>query len=570
MNISFRLRPFLFLLLFLPQYLIAQPVTLQDDTREALTLLDRLIEQKADLHKQRDAQTARLKEQCQQAKGYHRIGLLKEVFNLYSHYQTDSAQVALDLIKNAPEYATDETLKAYVHIGQAEIYGVAALYGEAEAEMRQVQDVLSQLRQNKELLLYYYRTQRTLYGWMADYTKMNSLHRLLQEKAMHYRDSLLQEDMGNKQDRDIVEADKLATMGKPAEALRVLSPYLKRTDKNNPNPYICFTAAQAYINKGDKERALYYLALTAIADMKMATNEYQALPLLAQKLYDNGDVERAYVYLLCSMEDASYCKAQLRAIETSHIFPIISKQYKQNERQQRHNMHAFIALLVVLLVGVSCTALFLRKQIRKLRALRREQKRTNSQLAAANGKIQEANARIQSALEKVQATNEELQQTYARLRMTDKIKEEYIARYLDRCRGYLDTLAEYRRYTLRMLKEHRIEELEKAAKSEQSIKQEQEKFYADFDAAFLTLYPQFIEKFNALLNPEAQLHCKCEGQLNTELRIFALIRLGVTDTTRIAHFLNYSVATVYNYRSKMRNKALCPPADFERMVVDLE
>ena len=557
-------------LTLIPLSLTAQPVTLQDDTEEALAVLDRLIEQKADLHKQRQTQIDRLKEQCRQANGYNRIGLLKEVFNLYSHYQTDSAQVVLDEIRNAPEYAADESLQAYVHIGQAEIFGVAALYGEAEAEMKKVQGVLHQHKQNKELLLYYYRTQRTIYGWMADYTKMKSLHRLLQEKSMNYRDSLLQADMGSKQDRDIVEADKLLAMGMANEALQKLFPYLQRSDKNNPNPYICFTAAQAYLKLGNKERAAYYLTLTAIADMKLATNEYQALPLLAQQLYDNGDVERAYVYLLCSMEDASYCKAQLRAIETSHIFPIISKQYKQDERQRRHNMHILVASLGVLLIGVSCAVVFLRKQIRKLRALRREQKRVNSQLAAANEKIQEANARMQSALDKVQATNEELQQTYARLRMTDKVKEEYIARYLDRCRGYLDTLAEYRRYTLRMLKEHRVEELEKAAKSEQGIKQEQDKFYADFDAAFLTLYPQFIEQFNALLRPDSQLHCKREGQLNTELRIFALIRLGVTDTTRIAHFLDFSVATVYNYRSKMRNKALCPPSEFEQMVMGLE
>ncbi len=570
MKNTFLLCFLIFALSLVPHNLSAQTIALQDDTEKALEALDQLIDQKAELHKQRETQIEKLKEQCKRANGYNRIGLLKETFNLYSHYQTDSAQVVLDEIKNAPEYAADESLQAYAHIGQAEIFGVAALYGEAEAEMQEVQSVLNQHKQNKELLLYYYRTQRTLYGWMADYTKMHSLHEILQEKAMYYRDSLLQADMGSKQDRDIVQADKLIALNCAAEAVRVLSPYLKQMDKDNQNPYICFTAAQAFAQTGNKERAMYYLALTAIADMKLATNEYQALPLLAQHLYDNGDVERAYIYLLCSMEDASYCKAQLRAIETSHIFPIISKQYKQHERQRRHNMHVLIVSLGILLIGVSCAVVFLRKQIRKLRAMRREQKRTNSQLAAANEKIQEAKERTQNALDKVQATNEELQQTYARLRMTDKVKEEYIARYLDRCRGYLDTLAEYRRYTLRMLKEHRIDELEKAAKSEQGIKVEQDKFYADFDASFLTLYPQFIEKFNALLRPDAQIHCKREGQLNTELRIFALIRLGVTDTARIAHFLDFSVATVYNYRSKMRNKALCQPSEFEQMVINLE
>jgi len=157
-----------------------------------------------------------------------------------------------------------------------------------------------------------------------------------------------------------------------------------------------------------------------------------------------------------------------------------------------------------------------------------------------------------------------LQQTFAALKLTDKVKEEYIARYLNRCRDYLDTMQKNQRALHRLYKERRMEELGNELKSDNRIKEEQEKFYADFDAAFLTLFPDFIEKFNALLKPEGQLHPKHEGQLNTELRIFALIRLGVTDTQRIAYFLNSSVATVYNYRSKLRKKSCGNPANFEQ------
>ena len=148
-------------------------------------------------------------------------------------------------------------------------------------------------------------------------------------------------------------------------------------------------------------------------------------------------------------------------------------------------------------------------------------------------------------------------------------KEEYIARYLNRCRDYLDSLADYRRTTLRLVKEKRLEELVKKANSEQVIRKEQDAFYADFDQAFLTLFPDFIEKFNALLQPTERVVPKHDNHLNTELRIYALIRLGVADSARIAHFLNFSLTTVYNYRSKMRNKALGNPTDFERAVSEL-
>lgn len=180
--------------------------------------------------------------------------------------------------------------------------------------------------------------------------------------------------------------------------------------------------------------------------------------------------------------------------------------------------------------------------------------------------MHEANEKLQVALQEVKRTNEELQNTYSQLRMTDKVKEEYIARYLNRCRMYLDQLAEFRSATLRLIKNRHFEELANQLKRDLNAKAEQTQFYEDFDAAFLTLFPDFVASFNALLQPEHQLSVKKNGLLNTELRIYALIRLGIHDTTRIAHFLDYSTATVYNYRSKIRNKAICSPEEFESLV----
>ena len=149
------------------------------------------------------------------------------------------------------------------------------------------------------------------------------------------------------------------------------------------------------------------------------------------------------------------------------------------------------------------------------------------------------------------------------------MKEEYLARYLDRCRDYIDKLNDYRRNCLKLLKEHQTDALLKELKRDNIVKQEQESFYHDFDAAFLTLFPDFIEKFNALLVPEARIHPRAEQQLNTELRIFALIRLGVNETPRIAHFLNFSLATVYNYRSRLRGRTLNPDLNLEEVVSTL-
>lgn len=545
----------------------SQPIEFDEPTQSLLCTLDDVImNHKMQYREQRLKQINQLKVQARSATGYNKYNLYKEIFDLYSHFQTDSVQVYICKMRQLPAYKTDVVMQATLHIAQAEIMAVSALYAEALNELDKVPRSLINA-EHIELRLYYYRIKRTIYGWMCTYyTKASEQHQLWEEKTMNYRDSLLSFETIKNLNRDIVLADKYNALGQPQKAINMLKPYAAQASEATPHPYVCFTLAQAYLLKGNRAKGVYYLTLTAIADLHNATCEYQALPMLAQILFDNGDVERAYSYLLCSMEDASYCKAGLRSIEASNIFPIIDKQYKQREKEQRQRDHVLMYALVALSFVLIGVVLYLRKQMQKLREMRHQQTRNNAELAAANQRMHEANEKLQAALQEVKNTNEELQNTYSQLRMTDKVKEEYIARYLNRCRMYLDQLAEFRSSTLRLIKNRHFEEVANQLKRDLNAKVEQTQFYADFDAAFLTLFPDFVSSFNALLQPEHQLTVKKNGLLNTELRIYALIRLGIHDTTRIAHFLDYSTATVYNYRSKIRNKAICPPEEFEELV----
>lgn len=545
----------------------SQPIEFDEPTQTLLcTLDDVILKHKMQYREQRLKQINQLKVQARSATGHNKYNLYKEIFDLYSHFQTDSAQVYICKMRQLPAYKTDVVMQATLHIAQAEIMAVSALYAEALNELDKVPRSLINA-EHIELRLYYYRIKRTIYGWMCTYyTKASEQHQLWEEKTMNYRDSLLSFETIKNLNRDIVLADKYNALGQPQKAINMLKPYAAQASEATPHPYVCFTLAQAYLLKDNRAKGVYYLTLTAIADLHNATCEYQALPMLAQILFDNGDVERAYSYLLCSMEDASYCKAGLRSIEASNIFPIIDKQYKQREKEQRQRDHVLMYALVALSFVLIGVVLYLRKQMQKLREMRHQQTRNNAELAAANQRMHEANEKLQAALQEVKNTNEELQNTYSQLRMTDKVKEEYIARYLNRCRMYLDQLAEFRSSTLRLIKNRHFEEVANQLKRDLNAKVEQTQFYADFDAAFLTLFPDFVSSFNALLQPEHQLTVKKNGLLNTELRIYALIRLGIHDTTRIAHFLDYSTATVYNYRSKIRNKAICPPEEFEELV----
>ena len=260
--------------------------------------------------------------------------------------------------------------------------------------------------------------------------------------------------------------------------------------------------------KADTARQVYYLARTALHDMERSVREYASLHKLARLLYEQGDIDRAY------------------------------REKVDHERAVVAGLFIGISLLALLLVGA---VVYLYRWMKKLAAMRCDLYRANRRLHAANLSLEQ----------------------------TGRIKEVYIARYLDRCVVYLDKLEQYRRSLEKLAMASKTDALFKAIRSDQFLRDERKAFYRDFDKSFLDLFPHFVERFNNLLQEDGRITPKAGELLNTELRIFALIRLGVTDTNSIAHFLGYSLATVYNYRSKMRNKAVGDKDRFEQEVMGI-
>ena len=257
-------------------------------------------------------------------------------------------------------------------------------------------------------------------------------------------------------------------------------------------------------------------------------------------MFDKGDIERAYKYLSCSMEDAVACNARLRSVEVTEFFPIVDKVYKlkiEKEKQISRTLLISVSFLSFLLL---VTIIYLYRQMKKLSLMRKA----------------------------VSASNEQLQEINKELSQASKIKEEYIALYLNQCVIYLDKLDTYRRSLAKLAMASKLDDLFKTIKSEQFIRDERKNFYNEFDKSFLKLFPHFIKSFNDLMTEEGKLSPKSGEILSTELRIFALIRLGINDSSNIAHFLGYSLATVYSYRSKVRSKAL-DKEKFEEQVASL-
>ena len=509
-----------------------------DSVRAALLELDEAIARKHESHARKEARIADLRRRLHYAADtLEQYALCEELFDEYLHYQADSAVHYLNRrLQLLPSCGQDD-LKARAYIDRAAVMGVTGMYAAAV----EVLTAIPTERLKPETLVEYYRACRSCYGWMADYSLAIQGKRRYMEQTDRYRDSILLVD--NPVTADIARAERAALGGKAEEAVAILRKYLPGdTDDLETLSYLNYTMYEAYVAKGDTARQVYYLARTAVHDMERAVREYASLHKLARLLHEQGDLDRAYAYLNCSMEDAVACHARLRSLEVTEIYPIIDRAYHDKEAHERAVVTGLLIVLSVLALLLVGAVVYLYRWMKKLAAMRRDLYQANRRLHAANLSLEQ----------------------------TGRIKEVYIARYLDRCVTYLDKLEQYRRSLEKLAMAAKTDALFKAIRSDQFLRDERKAFYRDFDKSFLDLFPRFVERFNNLLQEDGRVTPKAGELLNTELRIFALIRLGVTDTNSIAHFLGYSLATVYNYRSKMRNKAVSDKDKFEQEVMRID
>ena len=304
-------------------FLFIYPLSLMADNglnESVLKELDRVIEEKYSFHvhkeKEIDEIKARLHRSGNNEEKYELCGSL---FYLYLHYQADSSLYYINEKMRLLPLLDKPELKNEIIINRAEVMGVMGMYNEALEQLRQINPQALELRP----LNYYYRTFRAYYGWVADYTTNAEEKQKYLEKTDVYRDSILATARQGV-DRDIVLAEKYMVAGKPDSSLVILNGLLKKNPDERQKAYIYYTLSEVYDVTEDMDKQIYYLALTAVVDLQSATKEYASLQKLAQLMYEKGDIDRAYKYLNCSMEDAVSCNARLRFIEVTQFFPIIN------------------------------------------------------------------------------------------------------------------------------------------------------------------------------------------------------------------------------------------------------
>lgn len=520
-------------------------------TDALLREIDGIIKNRQTYGAEKEARIADLKKLLvEAASDEQRYGFCGRLFDEYRAYNLDSsfvyAQRKEELAHrlNKLDYLDDSAMN------MAEVMGTTGMYKEALELLGKI----DKKTLPDYLYGYYYHLYRTIYGLMGDYAVTEKAKKEYYRMTDLYRDSLLQINASDSLGHALVMADKCIVHARYDEAIDMLMEYYSKPSlDDHAQAMITYTISEGYRLKGDKQGQKHYLVLSAIADLKSAVKEYVSLRKLASLVYEEGDIDRAYNYLKCSLEDATLCNARLRTLEISQVFPIIDQAYQLKTKRQQQEMKVSLICISLLSVFLLVAIFFVYKQIKKVAAARREVIDTNTLLQELNEELHDSNSQLK-----------EMNHT---LSEANYIKEEYIGRYMDQCSTYLDKMDLYRRSLNKIAAAGRVEELYKAIKSSQFLDEELKEFYANFDVTFLQLFPSFVEDFNALLTEPMQ--PKPGELLNTELRIFALIRLGITDSTKIAQFLRYSVTTIYNYRTRVRNKAVGERDEFEAKVMQI-
>jgi cell division protein FtsB len=520
-------------------------------TDALLREIDGIIKNRQTYGAEKEARIADLKKLLAEATSdEQRYGFCGRLFDEYRAYNLDSsfvyAQRKEELAHrlNKLDYLDDSAMN------MAEVMGTTGMYKEALELLGKI----DKKTLPDYLYGYYYHLYRTIYGLMGDYAVTEKAKKEYYRMTDLYRDSLLQINASDSLGHALVMADKYIVHARYDEAIDMLMEYYSKPSlDDHAQAMITYTISEGCRLKGDKQGQKHYLALSAIADLKSAVKEYVSLRKLASLVYEAGDIDRAYNYLKCSLEDATLCNARLRTLEISQVFPIIDQAYQLKTKRQQQEMKVSLICISLLSVFLLVAIFFVYKQMKKVAAARREVVDTNTLLQELNEELHDSNSQLK-----------EMNHT---LSEANYIKEEYIGRYMDQCSTYLDKMDLYRRSLNKIAAAGRVEELYKAIKSSQFLDEELKEFYANFDVTFLQLFPSFVEEFNALLTEPMQ--PKPGEQLNTELRIFALIRLGITDSTKIAQFLRYSVTTIYNYRTRVRNKAVGERDEFEAKVMQI-
>ncbi|WP_210463328.1 DUF6377 domain-containing protein [Rufibacter roseolus] len=409
----------------------------------------------------------------------------------------------------------------------------------------------------------YYALKSRAYYDLSGYTQDIFYSSRYSKKGEIYADSALALLDESKLQFHAMKGMRAEIAQKPDEARGYFQTILDRFNPTlNQYAMAANSLGNIYYKKGNVDKAIEMMAKAAIADMKGSVKEGVALMTLAEFLYKTGDEVRAYEYIKQALRDATFYGAKQRTIQVAAILPIIEGERLSTVEGQRQRLYIYAIVVTVLSLLVLVFAYIIFRQLKQLREAKRTLTEAFDKLQQTNDELVEAKQTLTDAYDKLRETNEKLIEA-------NVIKEEYIGYSFNFQSTYLDKIDKFKKSIDRKLMAKKYDEIGHAMKSI-NVQNERELLFQSFDQTFLKLFPNFVSTFNSYFKEEDRIRLKDKNSLNIELRIFALLRLGITDHEQVAQFLDYSVRTIYNYKTKVKNRSILPNDDFEEKIMEIK
>lgn len=523
----------------LPVCASAETVGLQD----ILNQIEIAIPQSGKYDKEKTDHIETLRNRLKKEKDYiHKYDLTRRLIQEYEAYQCDSALHYVNINIDLAEKEGDDTGKTEAMLSKCDILGHAGLFTEALAILH----TINPDRLPIDLRQRFYSVAYSIYQYMFENSLGTEFERHYRDLLVQCCDSALNLSVTGTFDYGRLEAAKLIETGQYEKAIAKLDS-ASRSYKLGQREYSILKSTQAFpvsqLHPGSDEE-LQLLGLAALSDIKGSIKENMAMRFLAKLLYERKEVKQANKFVKKSMEDAAFFSARMRSTQAAQMLPLIDRQYDmlQNEAQKRMRtiIYILIAVAAIFAIGLFLIVRLMRK------------------LSKANEKLRATTDQVEHLNEELREVADTTRQLNIKLREANKIKEAYLMEFMEMSSRSINTLDHFRKSMFLLYSTGKTEELKKSLKSNVPSTDALKELFMTFDKAFLTIFPDFVVQFNYLLKEDGKVEAHAGEPFSTEIRIYALFRMGITDSKRIADFLRCSLSTIYTYRSKMKARSLRP------------
>lgn len=429
----------------------------------------------------------------------------------------------------------------------------AGMYLESEAILKTINP---EKLHSIDLGLYYYASGH-ISGELAYYGKFENMRRQYAETSANY--FLLAQKYLPVGHKYYNQCREMLAQGRKdyRQALAINNEWLHNVKPGSPEyALISFYRYLDYKALGDSIQMMYSLGESVLADIRNAVMDQGSMWEMANLLMANGDVDRSYRYICFTSDCADRFGSRQRLSYISPLLSRIAQVYKAKEERSNRSLRYTITAISILSLLLLIALVYVHRKRNQLAI-------THDHLALSNNQLQDTNAQLSSLNNQLSSLNSQLTTLNSQLSEANRVKDEYVGRFLSLCSIYIDRLEDIRKKVIKRVKNKQYAELVELTRSVEFSNKESNELYANFDTAFLQLFPTFVDDFNALLKLQNRITQPDNNTLNTPIRIFALIRLGISDSSKIAEFLHYSVNTIYNYRANIKNGAVGDRTEFE-------